>query len=189
MAEAVSLMACLFEVQALLGSTWDPTVRLDLQIGSDLPALTCNRANLQNAIMNLLFNAREAMPNGGVISIGAHSMSDGHVLAGIEMRIADNGLGMTRDTMLRAFEPFFTTKATGLGALGLPIVKQFVDEAGGRLDIESEPGVGTTVTLRLPVSAPDSEQRTAVSPVGQTSSQGLPAAYRPASQGSVSRRS
>ena len=73
------------------------------------------------------------------------------------MRISDNGLGMTPETMRRAFEPFFTTKSTGLGGLGLPMVKRFVQDAGGRLNIESEPCVGTTMTLRLPVSMSEVE--------------------------------
>jgi signal transduction histidine kinase len=150
--EAVSVMACLMEVQALVRSTWEPAVRFEVQASADLPRVTCSRVSLQSALMNLLFNARDAMPNGGVISMGAATIGNERAASEIEIRVADNGLGMTRDAMLRAFEPFFTTKATGLGGLGLPMVKRFAEEAGGGVDIESEPGVGTTVILRLPGS-------------------------------------
>jgi signal transduction histidine kinase len=150
--EPVSTTACLVELEALVKGTWESSVRFDLKADPNLPTVTCNRLGLQSAIMNLLLNARDAMPNGGEISVVATAAQEQDGAAEVEVRVTDNGLGMTQDTMLRAFEPYFTTKTTGLGGFGLSMVKRFVDEAGGRLDIDSEPGVGTTVTLRLPVS-------------------------------------
>jgi signal transduction histidine kinase len=188
--ESVNLIACLFEVRALLESTWDSNIRIEMQANSDLPLVTCNREDLQSAMMNLLFNARDAMPTGGVISIIVAVTYEGHVQTEIELRISDNGLGMTPETMRRAFEPFFTTKSTGLGGLGLPMVKRFVQDAEGRLDIESEPGVGTTVTLRLPVSTSGAKQQAGgycSSSVDRTSATDLPAASPPASRDSTSR--
>ncbi|WP_245319615.1 ATP-binding protein [Mesorhizobium temperatum] len=99
--------------------------------------------------MNLVFNARDAMPDGGLISINAAAVvqDPGTV---VELRIEDSGIEMTRETVLRAFDPFFTTKGKGLGGVGLPMVKHFAERHGGRVDIESAFGSGTTVILRLP---------------------------------------
>ena len=149
--EQVSVAACFAEVEMLVQRTWGPSIQLDVQINSDLPAVRCDPMALQNAILNLLFNARDAMPSGGAISIRAEAVSleSG---TGVELRVADNGIGMKPDTIVRAFDPFFTTKSDGLGGVGLPIVERFVTEAGGHVLIESEYGVGTTVKLRLPAS-------------------------------------
>jgi signal transduction histidine kinase len=72
----------------------------------------------------------------------------------VEIRVTDEGVGMTRSTIARAFAPFFTTKSEGLGGVGLPMVDRFVRGAGGEILIDSEPGVGTTIALRLPALAP-----------------------------------
>ena len=80
--------------------------------------------------MNLLFNARDAMPKGGVISLVAALIYEGAVATEVELRVTDNGFGMTKDTLLRAMDPFFTTKTTGLGGLGLPMVDEL--RPGGR---------------------------------------------------------
>ena len=150
--DQVSVTTCLGDVEALIQATSELAIRLDVQIGSDLPFVACDPLALQNAVLNLLFNARDAMPDGGVISVRAATISleSG---AGIELRIADTGVGMKPDTMARAFDPFFTTKCEGLGGFGLPMVKSFVQEVGGRILIESEYGIGTTVRLQLPASA------------------------------------
>ena len=71
----------------------------------------------------------------------------------MELQVTDSGIGMKPETIERAFEPFFTTKPEGLGGVGLPIVRRFAEDAGGHVSIESEFGVGTTVTLHLPASA------------------------------------
>ncbi|BCH28810.1 hypothetical protein MesoLjLc_07400 [Mesorhizobium sp. L-8-10] len=149
--EAFSVPACLTEIEVLVKGTWEPKIRFDLRASPDLPLLICSRAGLQSAIMNLLFNARDAMPGGGVISLVAAAIYEGHIATEIEVLVTDSGFGMATDTLLRAIDPFFTTKTTGLGGLGLPMVTHFAEEAGGRLYIESEPGIGTIVTLRLPV--------------------------------------
>lgn len=91
------------------------------------------------------------MPAGGVVSIAAEDASRHSAGTEIELRVTDEGVGMTPETMARALDPFFTTKSTGLGGLGLPMVERFVRDIGGRLEIESSPGLGTTVTLRLPI--------------------------------------
>lgn len=151
LSKAVNVMACLLEGEVLVKKNWKPNIRFNLQASLEMPVVTCCRASLRSAIMNLLFNARDAMPDGGVISLAAAAHYQGNVATEIEVRVTDNGHGMTSKTLLHAIDPYFTTKTTGTGGLGLPMVLCFAQEAGGRLHIESEPGVGTIVTLRLPI--------------------------------------
>jgi PAS domain S-box-containing protein len=108
-------------------------------------------AQLEQVVMNLVMNARDAMPDGGTITVGAE-LEDGRVV----MSVSDEGAGMGPDVVARAFEPFFTTKPKGAGTgLGLATVYGTVTRAGGETAIESEPGRGTTVRVRLPrVAAP-----------------------------------
>jgi signal transduction histidine kinase len=155
--ELSTVTTCLSEIEALVKSTWQSNIRFDLQASHDMPAVPCSRMELQSALMNLLINARDAMPGGGAISLAAAAIYEAQTVTGIEIRVADNGFGMSHDTLLHATDPFFTTKTTGLGGLGLPMVMRFAQEAGGRMHIESEPGRGTIVTLRL--SIPGSNAR------------------------------
>lgn len=152
-AEQVRIAACLAEIEKLLQSSWSDRIRLIMWAEPDLPAVTCDPLALQSAVLNLLFNARDAMPDGGIISVRAEAIPL-NFGEGIELRIVDNGIGMKPDTIVRAFEPFFTTKCDGLGGVGLPMVKRFVQDAGGQIFIDSEFGVGTTVRLQLPGSPP-----------------------------------
>jgi signal transduction histidine kinase len=149
MPEHASVGACLAEVENLVRNTPKTNVRLEICVGRDLPAAKCDPLDLQNAILNLVFNARDAMPDGGLISIKAAAVVQDPCTV-VELRVGDSGIGMTRETVLRAFDPFFTTKGTGLGGAGLPMVKDFAERHGGRVDIESTFGSGTTVILRLP---------------------------------------
>lgn len=149
--QIVNVSACLAEVAALVKTAWKSGIDFDFQAASDLPAATCNRLKRQSAVLNLLLNSRDAMPDGGGISVRAAAIHDGPVAKEVEIRVADNGIGMNSDTLARAIDPYFTTKTSGLGGLGLPMVIHFVQEAGGHFRIESEQGVGTVVILRLPV--------------------------------------
>jgi len=151
--EHVDVWTCLVEIEALVTATWGRNIRLELYAGRDLPSLVCNRVGLQSAVMNLLLNARDAMPDGGVISVVATAILEDHKVTGLELRCSDTGLGMSEDVLRRASEPYFTTKTSGLGGLGLPMVNRFAQDAGGRLHLESEPGCGTTAILRLPIPA------------------------------------
>ena len=126
--EAFSVLACLTEIELLVKSTWEPNIRFDLQANPGLPMAICSRMGLQSAIMNLLLNARDAMAEGGVIKLVAAAIYEGQIATEIELRVSDDGFGMTTDTLLRAIDPFFTTKTTGLGGLGLPIVTSFARE-------------------------------------------------------------
>ncbi len=115
---------------------------------------------LENVLLNLCINARDALPDGGIISIEtANRTVDKHegVIEGIpegdyvSLAVSDNGAGMTPEVVKRAFEPFFTTKPIGLGTgLGLSMIHGFVNQSGGQVRIHSEVGKGTTVTILLP---------------------------------------
>jgi signal transduction histidine kinase len=149
--EHTDLGSCLAEVEALIRCAWDSHIRLAVRVGSDLPRAKCDRLGLQNSILNLVFNARDAMPDGGSILIDAAMAGHGRA-ALIEIRVADTGIGMTQETMARAFDPFFTTKCPGLGGIGLPMVKHFAEQHDGSVEIDSAVGSGTTVILRLPAA-------------------------------------
>jgi signal transduction histidine kinase len=149
--EASSVLDCLAEIEALVRDSWEPGIHFDFQVSPSLPNVACCGEDLKSAVMNLLLNARDAVPEGGVVSLAAAAIGDDNNATELVLRVADDGFGMTADTVLRATDPFFTTKTTGLGGLGLPLVKCFVQAAEGFLDIESAPGAGTTVTLRLPL--------------------------------------
>lgn len=127
---------------------------------------------LQNAILNLAINARDAMPGGGRLTIGVENIEfdQGDVLLRSDMlpgryisiSITDTGSGMSRAVAERAFEPFFTTKNVGAGTgLGLSMVYGFAKQSGGHAEIYSEPGIGTTVRLYLPNAFSAAQQETA----------------------------
>jgi signal transduction histidine kinase len=146
--ELQSVTSCVDEIRALISSICEPDISLSIDVPADLPPVRCHRIELQSAVLNLVTNARGAMPDGGSIVIVARGVADDQL---VELSVADNGVGMSRETLLRAFNPYFTTRADGRGTgLGLAMVQRFAQEAGGRVELASTPGAGTTVTLRLP---------------------------------------
>jgi PAS domain S-box-containing protein len=141
------------------------TVRLDLE--PLLPALVVDKSELETALINLATNARDAMPEGGTMTLSARADTDPPGLpAGryIRFSVTDCGTGMDATTMRRSVEPFFTTKAVGSGTgLGLSMVKGFAEQSGGDIAIDSTPDKGTMVTVWLPVTELD--ERTPQRPV------------------------
>jgi signal transduction histidine kinase len=126
-------------------------IRVKVLVGI-VPKIRCSALGLQNALLNLAFNARDAMPGGGTLMLSAMT-ADGPETAEVEIAVRDTGIGMTRDILDRALEPFFTTKpANADHGMGLPGVRSFAEQFGGRVSIDSAPYAGTTVTLRLPTS-------------------------------------
>ena len=121
----------------------------------DLPPLRLDPNLLQQALLNILINARQAMPNGGQLTVSTRLCPS---LAGkgeaVEVAISDTGVGILEDHLSRIFQPFFTTKARGTG-LGLAIAARIVEQHGGRIAVESEVGKGTTFRIVFPVPAPD----------------------------------
>lgn len=149
--EQTDVKACLDEIRLLFRAASDANVQIEVRSARTLPWVLCDRLGLQSAVLNLVFNARDAMPDGGLIAIDATTIAhDAGAL--VQLRVEDSGIGMTAETMVRAFEPFFTTKGDGLGGVGLPMVKRFAEAHGGSVDIESSFGFGTTVILRLPAA-------------------------------------
>jgi signal transduction histidine kinase/CheY-like chemotaxis protein len=146
-------------VRRLIGV--DVEVRLNLEPG--LPLIVGNANQVQQVVVNLAVNARDAMEGKGILTITTRrAVMDEemalrqNVLAGadwVELRVADSGCGMSAETKARIFEPFFTTKPAGRGTgLGLATVFGIVRQAGGFLEVESEIGVGTAFCIFLPVS-------------------------------------
>lgn len=148
--EDIHLNECLFELGALLRYATGPHVRVRLHVGM-VPKVRVNRLGLQNVLVNLAINARDAMPQGGILAISA-LLADGPEMPEVEIIVADTGTGMERDILARVFESRFSTKPMGSG-MGLASARQFIEAAGGRIAIDSIPKRGTTVTLRLPTSA------------------------------------
>jgi signal transduction histidine kinase len=148
----VSVAASLAEIASLIEWVCSPDIALRVDAPADLPFVHCNRLDLQNAVLNLVINARDAMPGGGAISITAQLRDADLAGAALELEVRDDGEGMDGETLVRAFNPWFTTKGPGSGnGFGLAMVRRFAHEAGGKVEITSVRGLGTTVTLRLPI--------------------------------------
>jgi PAS domain S-box-containing protein len=141
-------------------------IELDLDFGQQPLAANVDGPQFEAAILNLIVNSRDAMPRGGTIRIitelraiaATQAAQMSNIAAGdyVAVTVEDNGEGMLPDTRARAFEPFFTTKDVGMGSgLGLSQVYGFVMQSGGHIDIESEVGIGTAVTLYLPAATSD----------------------------------
>jgi signal transduction histidine kinase len=132
---------------SLIERTLGEQIRLEAQLGDRLPPVRIDRNQLENALLNLAINARDAMPEGGVLTLSTSIEEHGRV----QLAIADTGSGMDEQTLRRATEPFYTTKPVGQGTgLGLSQVYGFVTQAGGELRIDSRPGKGTTIRLCFP---------------------------------------
>jgi PAS domain S-box-containing protein len=144
--EVLDAGALVRDLERLLNRTLSERIALRIAIGPGLVPIEADRAQLEQVLVNLALNARDAMPDGGTLSIGVRRAGEG-----VTITVADDGHGMAPDVRERAFEPFFTTKEAGEGTgLGLATVHGIITEAGGTVDIASEPGRGTTVTIRLP---------------------------------------
>jgi PAS domain S-box-containing protein len=149
--QVVDVGALVSELESLLNRALPEWVALRISCGPDLVPVLIDPAQLEQVLVNLAVNARDAMPDGGTLSIAVAPV-DG----GVRITVADDGLGMPPDVRERAFEPFFTTKEEGHGTgLGLASVHGAVTEAGGTVDISSEIGRGTVVTIFLPAAAHD----------------------------------
>ncbi len=123
-------------------------IQLVKEIEPDLPKIKCSSRHIQQALLNLLSNASEAMPEGGTLTVTAkHSKSDGFV----ETVISDTGCGISEEDLKNIFEPFFTTKEEGRGVgLGLSVVHGIITRHNGSIEIESKPDEGSTFKVRLP---------------------------------------
>ncbi len=122
-------------------------VRVDERVPAELPKVRLDPARFEEALLCLLGNALDAMPDGGLLRVRAGPAPAG---GAVEVRIEDTGPGMPPAVLARAFEPLFTTKPAGTG-LGLPVARKLLESAGGRLALQSEPGRGTGAVITLPL--------------------------------------
>lgn len=159
--QATDPRVLLQDVELMLRRTLGNAISLRLDCEPDLPAAFVDPTQLEAALVNLALNARDAMPSGGEIRIGARQVlvdslrSSGELPVGyyVLISVSDTGQGMSPDTLARAMEPFFTTKESGRGSgLGLSMVYGFAKQSGGHLQINSTQGRGTRVDLYLPVT-------------------------------------
>ncbi len=157
---------------ALLRQALRGDIRAELRFPPDLPAVEADPAELELALLNLAVNARDAMPNGGTLTVSAEALqcyaitdADGLDGAFVRLSVGDTGTGMSEETQARVFEPFFTTKGVGQGTgLGLAQVYGFARQSGGGVRLHSAPGQGTTVCLLLPVSRRAAPEQTVEAP-------------------------
>jgi len=144
--EPVDLNPVIARVHGLLGRLIGADIRIETTLAPRPARVQADPAQLEQVLINLALNARDAMPEGGTLSIGTE-----HAGHSVLLRVADTGIGMDAGTSERIFEPFFTTKGVGEGTgLGLTNVYSIVVQAGGDIAVESEPGAGTVFTIALP---------------------------------------
>jgi CheY-like chemotaxis protein len=156
--QPINVASAVHAVRSMLGNTIGENIAVEITIADDQLIALADQHQLENALLNLALNSRDAMPGGGKLSIAtgsAHVEAEryGELKPGdyVTVSVADTGSGMPADVIERAFEPFFTTKPSGAGTgLGLSMVYGFVKQTGGNVTIESVEGLGTTMTLYLP---------------------------------------
>jgi PAS domain S-box-containing protein len=145
----VNLQQLMAEIAQYTTETFGKTIQVEKKIATDLGTVIGDSAQLHQVLMNLCTNAREAMPNGGTLTLGAHNATvEGHRY--VVLSVADTGIGFAPELANRVFEPFFTTKAVGHG-LGLSTVHSIIKSHGGFVKAESQPGQGATFLVHLPV--------------------------------------
>jgi len=128
-------------------------IPIDVHAPAELPALMIDRTLFARALTNVIENALHAMPGGGRLTIATREAPTGNPTGAptVVVEVSDTGVGMDQDALNKIFEPYFSTKATGTG-LGLTIAKRNTELNGGTISVKSQRGVGTTVTMTLPVS-------------------------------------
>ncbi len=162
-------------MEELIRRTVGPSIDIKVQAAADLWTTLIDPAQLENALLNLCINARDAMPHGGLILIETlnerldkqshlgHDLQAGEYVG---IRVTDTGCGMSSEVASRAFEPFFTTKPVGQGSgLGLSMIYGFAHQSGGQITIDSTPQQGTTVCLHLPRHAQEAAPAPVAAPV------------------------
>jgi signal transduction histidine kinase/CheY-like chemotaxis protein len=159
----LDLTGVVLEMEQLLRRTIGEHVVLETSLAPDLWPVMADDGQLEQVLVNLAINARDAMPQGGTLTLDTENIDVDAVYAQtrpglapgryVRLRVSDTGVGMTPEVATRAFEPFFTTKPKGQGTgLGLATIHGIVSQAGGHVQIYSEPGLGTTFTVLLPAT-------------------------------------
>lgn len=158
-AEAIDLAASVRALLPVLRRQCGDRIRIVDDLAASVPPILAHRTQVEQIILNLSLNARDAMPDGGTLSLAvaadppATAQGDGNAEAGVLLIVRDDGIGMDEEIRARLFEPFFSTKEEGHGSgLGLAIVEAIVRERGGTINVESAPGKGATFVLRFPAA-------------------------------------
>ena len=160
--QALSLRSVLDDLQGIVRGLLPSSIQLEVAVDNSPLDIEVDREGLEQVLLHLAVNARDAMPNGGRLRIEAKTVSgdrgnesvngNGLPASKILLQVSDTGSGMSHDTQSRMFEPFFSTKEMNVG-LGLTAVYGIVKHNAGHLDIVSQPGQGTTVRIRFPMAA------------------------------------
>jgi GAF domain-containing protein/anti-sigma regulatory factor (Ser/Thr protein kinase) len=146
--EVVDVNGIVRDAVTMTQTLWREPMRANIRLEATLP-VRGSVTELRRVLMNLIVNALDAMPDGGVLAIITEDVDDA-----VRISVSDTGVGMTPEITARVFDPFFTTKAAGMGTgLGLAICHQIVVRHGGTISVESQPGIGTTFTIYLPIGA------------------------------------
>ena len=161
-AEPVEPEDLLSGLRDVLAHTLGSGITIEVQLAAGLPPLLADKGQLETALVNLATNARDAMPDGGTLTLAAsveaveenaNHPADLHAGHYVRLTVADSGTGIDAAILVRVLEPFFSTKPAGKGTgLGLSMAKGFAEQSGGGLTIDSRPGHGTTIRLWLPAA-------------------------------------
>jgi CheY-like chemotaxis protein/two-component sensor histidine kinase len=165
--ESVDIPVLIEGISGLLRSSLGPSVVLETHFSAELEPVMADVNQLELAVLNLVTNARDAMPDGGEIVITARKAEPGDQKAlslkegsYVCLSVTDTGEGMNEETLGSAMDPFFTTKGVGKGTgLGLSMVHGFIEQLGGRFVLKSRQGKGTSAELWIPVATPESDIR------------------------------
>lgn len=164
----VDLNALLDGISKLLRRLIGEDVEMIVSTDATLPPVRVDPGQVEQVLTNLVTNARDAMPDGGILRLETREVPNGGLPSGgpaVEVSVRDTGTGMPPEVVARIFEPFFTTKAPGDGTgLGLAMVYGLVQQNGGRVAVESRPGEGTTFRILLPVAGPGDAEEVAAIP-------------------------
>jgi PAS domain S-box-containing protein len=152
--------------ESVLRRAGNANIEFEIDLDRKAHSAVIDSARLESALLNLVVNARDAMPEGGRIVIATRNLTLGHHEAGslpagdyVKITVSDNGSGMPPEVVARAFEPFFTTKEVGKGTgLGLSQVYGFIKQSDGEVVIESRPGAGTTIAIYLPAVVSEAQE-------------------------------
>ena len=171
--EFVALQRLIPEMLDFLRHSVGPNIVIHVEISPEVCAIEVDANQLELALINLAVNARDAMPQGGSLTIACHNEENGKRIGlprdpFVCITVTDTGEGMSEATLARAQEPFFTTKGVGKGTgLGLSMVHGFTAQSGGAMRIRSQPGKGTSVTIWLPRAKEGSKAADADIPLTQ----------------------
>jgi PAS domain S-box-containing protein len=159
----LSLNAIVSDMDMMLRRLIGEDVELVVHTDPELGPVRADPTQLEQVIINLAVNARDAMPHGGSLTIVTANVDDGDTPL-VDLRLTDTGIGMTEDQRQRLFDPFFTTKEGGTG-LGLATVYGIVEQSGGTITVDSEPGIGTSFRITLPRVAASADEPAVATPV------------------------